>query len=80
MSYTQTELGRQDLREMFHVTEAEWLLYRRKDGSIGVQSPTKRGERNYQKALKAGATPLGKVKGVSRKEAVAAAKKHQEAL
>jgi hypothetical protein len=47
---------------------------------LGSSPTTKRGERNYQKALKAGATPLGKVKGVSRKEAVAAAKKHQEAL
>jgi hypothetical protein len=69
------ELGRQDLREMFHVADAEWWVYRRKNGSVGVQPPTKRGERNYRRAVRDGAADLGKVTGVSLKEAAAAAKR-----
>jgi len=68
------ELGRQDLRELFNVTEAEWLLYKRADGSVGIQAPTMRGKSNVDRAVAAGAIRLPDAKGVSRKEAIKAAK------
>jgi hypothetical protein len=64
----------QDLRSKFNADEAQWLLYRRKDGTVGIQAPTKRGTRNYDAALARGCKAIGMVVGVSRKEALRAAK------
>lgn len=76
--YTQADapkgLGIQDLRSKFNADEAQWLLYRRPNGTVGIQAPTKRGTRNYDAALARGCEKIGMVVGVSRKEALRAAK------
>jgi hypothetical protein len=69
------ELGIKDLREMFHVDEAAWLLYRWPNGRVAGQPDTKRGKRNLELALKEGAVNIGRATGVSLKCALAAAKK-----
>jgi hypothetical protein len=64
-----------NLRDLFHAADAVWLLYRRPNGTVGVQAPTKRGYRNYERAIANGCEKIGTATGVSRKEAVRAAKK-----
>jgi hypothetical protein len=67
------------LRDLFHAADGVWLLYRRPNGTVGVQAPTKRGYRNYDAAIARGCQKIGTATGVSRAEAVRAAKKKSSA-
>lgn len=74
-SRVERELGVSDLKEMFHAEDTEWHLYKRKNGTVGIQAPTKAGLHNVEQAVEKGAARLGTARGVSRRGAIKAAKK-----
>lgn len=69
-----TELSKDSLRHAFGVLGTRWHLYRRANGTVGIQADTKRGVHNMDQALKNGAKLIGIAIGVSRDEAIRAAK------
>lgn len=63
------------LRDLFHVLDASWTVYRRKNGSIGCQPTSKAGVHNVGLAVAAGGKVLADVSGVSRREAILGVKR-----
>lgn len=69
-----TELSKADLLSMFHVDDCKWHVYKAKNGKICAQPDTHRGRYNARKAVENGGMKIGEAVGVSKSQAMHAAK------
>jgi hypothetical protein len=73
MTPTDRRLTVNELDDSFLVADASWVVYRRRDGSVGIQPATRRGLANVAACRRAGGRVILRVQGVSRREALALA-------